>query len=88
MMLRALLFSAVLLAGLAHAQTGQRQQDDIGIMSAPSGSSGQGMNAPVQQVQPLPIAPVQSPTITNNPNYPTAPMSGYSPYYYPFMPQL
>jgi protein involved in polysaccharide export with SLBB domain len=89
MIYRALLFALAFAAGFAvQAQTGQRQQDDIGIMSAPSGSSGQGMNAPIQQVQPLPIAPVQSPTITNNPNYPTAPMTGYSPYYYPFMPQL
>ena len=70
--------AAALACSSAIAQYPQQQQrqDDLGIMSTPQ--SGQqtspGMNAPIQQVSPLQTAPVQSPTITNNPDYPRQPI--------------
>jgi protein involved in polysaccharide export with SLBB domain len=67
----------------ALAQFQQQRQDDLGILSAPQ-TSQQGspaMGAPVQQVNPLQTPPVQSPTITNNPEYPRQPIFFPSPYY-------
>src|SRR5688572_8724857 len=77
-MVRRILFAgAVLLsATVSFAQMGgQQRQDDLGIMSTQGGQQGQsGMNAPIQQVNPLQTAPVYSPTITNNPDYPRQPI--------------
>jgi len=58
---------AVLLAATqaAFAQGVQRQQDDPGIMSAPSGAGGAGMSTTVQQVQTPPNSTGQPPTIVN-----------------------
>jgi polysaccharide biosynthesis/export protein len=81
-----LLAGAVLLsASGSYGQMGQQQrQDDLGIMSSPqSGQSQSGMNAPIQSVSPLQSAPVQSPTITNNPDYPRQPIFVPSPYFAP-----
>ena len=80
--------AAALACSAALAQFQQQRQDDLGIMSAPQ--SGQqttpGMNAPVQQVSPLQTAPVQSPTITNNPDYPRQPIFVPTPYGMPQVP--
>src|SRR5258708_36998965 len=68
----------------AVGQYGQQQrQDDLGIMSTPQSSqqSSPTMGGPVQQVTPLQTQPVQSPTITNNPDYPRQPIFVPSPYY-------
>src|SRR5688500_4190912 len=57
----------------------QQRTDDLGNMSAPlSGSAG-----PIQGAQPLPIPQTQSPTITNNPDYPRQPIFTPSPYVTP-----
>src|SRR5262245_37524024 len=89
-MFRRILFAgAVLLsASVSQAQLGQQQrQDDLGIMSSPQGgqlSVPSSMNAPIQQVSPLQTAPVQSPTITNNPDYPRQPIFVPTPYVTPY----
>ena len=49
-----------------------------------SQQSPSGMNAPIQQVAPLQTAPVQAPTITNNPDYPRQPIFLPAPYYGPY----
>ncbi len=71
---RFLLAGLVLAASttLAFGQYGQQRQDDLGIMSAPSGQqSSPAMGAPVQQVSPLQTLPVQSPAIINSGQPPT-----------------
>jgi protein involved in polysaccharide export with SLBB domain len=78
--------AAVMACGTAFAQFQSQRQDDLGIMSAPS-QTGSGMNAPVQQVSPLPTAPVQAPTITNNPDYPRQPIFVPAPYTAPQLQQ-
>src|SRR5262245_20050549 len=84
---RILLAGAVALsASLSHAQYGQQRQDDLGIMSTQQGgqlSAPNSMNAPIQQISPLQTAPVQSPTITNNPDYPRTPIIYPTPFYGP-----
>jgi protein involved in polysaccharide export with SLBB domain len=73
------------LASPATAQLPQQQRtDDIGIMSAPSSATATPGTAPIQGAQPLPIPQVQSPTITNNPDYPRQPIFIPSPYFTPF----
>jgi polysaccharide biosynthesis/export protein len=72
----------LLVAPIAFSQGGQQQrQDDLGIMSAPSAQTGAPGNVPIQGTQPLPIPQVQSPTITNNPDYPRQPIFVPSPYF-------
>src|SRR5262245_45911352 len=84
-MVRHTLFAgAILLSATAAFAQGQQRQDDLGIMSMPQQGSSSSMNAPVQQVAPLQTAPVQSPTITNNPDYPRQPIFVPSPFYSPF----
>jgi polysaccharide biosynthesis/export protein len=57
----------------------QHRTDDLGIMSAPSsGSAGPGGAIPGAQAVPIPQ--VQSPTITNNPEYPRQQIFLPSPY--------
>jgi polysaccharide export outer membrane protein len=91
-MFRYILFAgaSLLSASASFAQMGQQRQDDIGIMSTPqSGQQSQsGMNAPIQQVNPLQTAPVMSPTITNNPDYPRQPIFVPSPFYSPLPGQI
>src|SRR3954465_9311922 len=83
---RLLLSTLVLLAstgGPSHAQYQQQQrQDDLGIMSSPQSGqqSSPSMGGQVQQVNPLQTPQVQSPTITNNPDYPRQPIFVPSPY--------
>jgi polysaccharide biosynthesis/export protein len=55
---------------------GQQRQDDIGIMSTQQSGQQSSMNAQIQQVNPLQSSPVQSPTITNNPDFPRQPIFG------------
>jgi protein involved in polysaccharide export with SLBB domain len=68
----------------AAAQLPQQQRtDDLGIMSAPATATSTPGSA-IQGTQPLPIPQVQSPTITNNPDYPRQPIFGPTPYSTPF----
>jgi polysaccharide biosynthesis/export protein len=72
--------AALLFATVAHAQIGGPQrQDDLGIMSTPSSNFG----ATSVPGAPLPLAPTQSPTITNNPEYPRQPIFVPTPYFGP-----
>src|SRR6185503_9362716 len=67
----------------------QQRQDDLGIMSTPqSGQQAAPGTAPIQQINPLQTAPVQSPTITNNPDYPRQPIFVPAPYMTPFPGQI
>src|SRR6266705_1401967 len=80
MLRRLLMAGLVLAAGTANAQFQQQRQDDLGIMSAPSsGTSSTPGTVPIQQTTPLSIPQVQSPTITNNPDYPRQPIFVPSP---------
>src|SRR6266404_336067 len=63
--------AAVAACGAALAQSQSQRQDEL---SAPQPGQAPMMNAPVQPVSPLPAAPVQAPTITNNPDYPRQPI--------------
>jgi protein involved in polysaccharide export with SLBB domain len=75
---------AMSLVSPAVAQYQPQRVDDLGIMSAPqSGQAGPGLNAPAQQVSPLTTPPVQTPTITNNPEYPRQPIFVPTPYFTP-----
>src|SRR5262245_32411079 len=78
----------IALAGAALAQVSQQRTDDLGIMSAPSSTTQTPGGAPIQGAQPLPIPQVQSPTITNNPDYPRQPIFVPAPYVTPFPGQL
>src|SRR5262245_21398947 len=80
---------AMALASAAFAQYQQQQRtDDLGIMSAPSSTTSAPGGVPIQGAQPLTIPQVQSPTITNNPEYPRQPIIVPSPYVTPFPGQL
>jgi protein involved in polysaccharide export with SLBB domain len=88
MLFRRLLLSTLILlastGGPSLAQYQQQQrQDDLGIMSSPQpGQQGSpSMGGQVQQVNPLQTPQVQSPTITNNPDYPRQPLFAPSPYF-------
>ncbi len=81
------LLAGFVLAASATSVSGQynqqQRQDDLGIMSTPQSGqqSPSTTSGPVQQVSPLQTTPVQSPTITNNPDYPRQPIFVPSPYY-------
>src|SRR6185503_20471088 len=70
------------------AQMPQQRTDDLGIMSTPQGQQSGPATAPIQQINPLQTAPVQSPTITNNPDYPRQPIFVPAPYMTPFPGQI
>src|SRR4051812_45908244 len=84
---RLLLSTLVLLASIGGPSLAQYQQqqrqDDLGIMSSPQSGqqSSPSMGGQVQQVNPLQTPQVQSPTITNNPDYPRQPIFVPSPYF-------
>src|SRR5262249_30733754 len=75
--------AAVTACSAAFAQFQQQRQDELGIMSAPSQP---GIGGTVQ-ASPSPTPSVQTPTITNNPDYPRQPIFVPAPIVVPQLPQ-
>src|SRR5262245_25268469 len=74
--------AAVAACTAVYAQYQSQRQDELGTMPAPAS----GINAPVQSASPLPTTPVQTPTITNNPDYARQPILLPAPYAVPQTP--